>query len=678
MKVSVLTPIYNHSVRYVRECLQSLLAQTLQDIEFILIDNGANQESKDLIEEFLRKDSRFRALHIEKNEGYGKAMNLGLRNAQGEYIGVVESDDFVNPAMYETLYNIGKENGVDVVKCLFSFKEEGKPMKIGLSFKPTEYNRVLKNLDVPDFCFKYGSYWSAIYRREMLDRHRIWFDEQPTPSGEDIMWTLKTYFFCRNLFISHRCFYHYRVDNPNSSIRRRDDKIANCMDLYLLLNTYLKGQKYEMLDEYWYIKSRREFLNFWWGYQSGDVSAVNWRLFLKVARQLRYNLKEDHVRLGPLETRLYRRLAYHPIWVIIRGTIVARKRRKNRTISCFLGIPWKSVLNTTSQKTQSIYLGRLFCVNRDGKSVSRCLCGLTFYRRVKTDEKEVRYFFGIPFYHRSLLHARPHAGGQSEAIKIQQRLERMKDDIGTRLYAMVTHRKTFGPYLNCHTDKDVVLVACGPSAKYFSGLRDAVYIGVNRAFLNKSISLDFLFVQDDLGEDQVTANKYRPGECKKFYGIIPHVRYFECQNNPKLQHIHRISLLDADSASAKRYILNVNGCGPSFWPYDISVEPIRDAGGTVFSALQFILYTHPKRVFLVGCDCSAGGHFYGGRQEDFSPAVRWWHDFASYAKRDFREIEIISVNPSGLRGLFRDVYTDEFINENTTLNYSATEKLGNL
>lgn len=78
MKVSVLTPIYNHNITYVRQRLESLKAQTLREMEFILIDNGANQESKDLIDEFIKKDPRFKVIHFKKNVGYGNAINSGL------------------------------------------------------------------------------------------------------------------------------------------------------------------------------------------------------------------------------------------------------------------------------------------------------------------------------------------------------------------------------------------------------------------------------------------------------------------------------------------------------------------------------------------------------------------------------------------------------------------------
>lgn len=663
MKVSVLTPIYNHNTEYVRQCLKSLQAQTLQEMEMILIDNGANQESKDLIAEFVAQDARFKVLHIEKNEGYGKAMNAGLDAARGEYIGIVESDDFIDPAMYEILYKIGHDNQVDLVKSLFAFKQEGKPLKIGLSFKPNEYNRVLKNLDVPDFVFKYGSYWSAIYKKEMLDKHEIRFEEQPKPSGEDIMFTLKTYFFCRNMWISHRCLYIYRQDNPNSSIRGKDERIQNCMNLYLKLNEYLEYKKYEMLDDYWYIKSRREFLNFWAAYQSNCVSKNNFALIKQVSKQLRANLERGHVQLGPLEMAIYKRIAYHPIWLYLRGALLKTKKTQTAVSTTLFGIPLKTVKQLKNGKTTK-YLGGLFKNKKSGCFCKKYIATVPYYSRITKKDLVVKCFLGMPYSKNINNDINNDINTKLTAISTSiNQLKRIEYNMRTSLYAQSVHPQTFARFFNCHVGEDVVLMACGPSVQYFKAFQPAKYVGVNRSFLNKEVPLDYLFVQDDLEENMAEANQYEGKLCQKFYGIIPHLRNTEIQKNYETQHIHRISLLNVQQANAKQYILN----NQPYWPYDISREPLRDWGGTVFSALQFICYTHPERIYLVGCDCSDGCHFYGGRSEKFSASIRMWVDFKNYMQREMPDIEIISINPIGLKGMFKDMYTKEFVQNNENL-----------
>ena len=113
-KISVLIPIYNVE-KYLRECLESLVNQTFQDIEFICINDGSTDSSLKILEEYAQKDSRIKIINKE-NSGYGASMNMGLDAASGEYIGIVESDDFVSSNMFEDLYNLAEKNNADIVK----------------------------------------------------------------------------------------------------------------------------------------------------------------------------------------------------------------------------------------------------------------------------------------------------------------------------------------------------------------------------------------------------------------------------------------------------------------------------------------------------------------------------------------------------------------------------------
>ena len=103
-RVSVLVPVYNVK-KYLRQCLDSLAAQTLDGIEFICIDDGSTDGCSEILDAYAEKDERFRVIHKE-NSGYGASMNVGLRAARGEYIGIVESDDFADAEMFAALYDV--------------------------------------------------------------------------------------------------------------------------------------------------------------------------------------------------------------------------------------------------------------------------------------------------------------------------------------------------------------------------------------------------------------------------------------------------------------------------------------------------------------------------------------------------------------------------------------------
>ena len=104
LKISVLVPIYNVK-QYLAECIDSIIMQTLTNIEIILLDDGSTDGSAEICDEYAQKDQRIKVIH-KPNSGYGATMNIGLDNARGKYVGIVESDDYIRPEMYEEQYKL--------------------------------------------------------------------------------------------------------------------------------------------------------------------------------------------------------------------------------------------------------------------------------------------------------------------------------------------------------------------------------------------------------------------------------------------------------------------------------------------------------------------------------------------------------------------------------------------
>ena len=111
-KVSVVVPIYNVE-KYLRECLDSIVGQTLKDIEIICVDDGSTDRSLSILREYEQKDPRIKVI-TKPNAGYGHSMNMGLDAATGEYMGIVDSDDYILPDMYETLYGFAVKDDLDI------------------------------------------------------------------------------------------------------------------------------------------------------------------------------------------------------------------------------------------------------------------------------------------------------------------------------------------------------------------------------------------------------------------------------------------------------------------------------------------------------------------------------------------------------------------------------------
>ena len=119
IKVSIVVPIYNVE-KYLSQCLESLVNQSLKDIEIICVNDGSTDESAKIIDDFAKRDNRIKVI-TKENTGYGNSMNQGFDAASGEYLGIVESDDYADRNMFETLYNIAKNNDLDVVKSSYYF-----------------------------------------------------------------------------------------------------------------------------------------------------------------------------------------------------------------------------------------------------------------------------------------------------------------------------------------------------------------------------------------------------------------------------------------------------------------------------------------------------------------------------------------------------------------------------
>ena len=113
-KISILIPIYNVE-KYLKECLDSVINQTLKDIEIICINDGSTDSCAEILKAYSLKDNRIKVINKE-NSGYGASMNMGLEEATGDYIGIVESDDFIKEEMFANLYKIATKDDAEIVK----------------------------------------------------------------------------------------------------------------------------------------------------------------------------------------------------------------------------------------------------------------------------------------------------------------------------------------------------------------------------------------------------------------------------------------------------------------------------------------------------------------------------------------------------------------------------------
>ncbi len=223
-KVSIVIPVYNVE-KYVRECLDSVQNQTLKDIEIICVDDGSTDCSSNILDEYAKKDERFFIIH-KKNEGYGKAINVGIKEATAPYIGIVESDDMILPNMYEKLLERMNRHPVDVMKAdFYEFyeTENGKYIEQYIPLTPDEKLENLYetecNIREHEEAFLFNKHtWTGLYNRKFLEKENIRHHETPGASYQDIGFWFQTMAKSKSIYFVREAFYRYRIDNPNSSM----------------------------------------------------------------------------------------------------------------------------------------------------------------------------------------------------------------------------------------------------------------------------------------------------------------------------------------------------------------------------------------------------------------------------------------------------------------------------
>ena len=280
-KVSIVVPVYN-SERYLRQCLESLIWQSMSEIEIICVNDGSKDSSLEILKEYAVKDDRIVVINKE-NGGYGSAMNIGLKVAKGEYIGIVESDDFVDNNMFEELYKRAAIYDVDIVKS--NYYEYSDSFGIQNNFIEAlwecEYESVFCPSEYPKVFFAAQAIWSAIYKRTFLEKNDIIFNETPGASYQDTAFVFKTWAMATNAVLTKSAFVHYRVDNGEASVKSEEKVFCIC-DEYKEIAGYLlaRSEKAERLER---IMIAQKFKSYSWNYErlGKDHKPIFWRRFLE-------------------------------------------------------------------------------------------------------------------------------------------------------------------------------------------------------------------------------------------------------------------------------------------------------------------------------------------------------------------------------------------------------------
>lgn len=273
-KISVIVPVYNVE-NYLEQCLDSVIAQTLTDIEIICVNDGSEDSSRLILEKYRQKDTRIKIIDKE-NGGLSSARNAGLKIAQGEFISFIDSDDWIESSMLEKLYNNITNLNTDISICAVNLYDESVQkfdstnpyFSLGF-FNETFDNRVFSYEDVKPFLTDVCVMaWNKLYRKSFLDAAGAKF-----PEGlifEDGPFFFSVFFKTHRVSIIRDLLYNYRINRAGSIVSRGGKKFLDIIDVVELMYNSIKDLSFfdEVKNDFYIKKAndiiyRYELINFW-------------------------------------------------------------------------------------------------------------------------------------------------------------------------------------------------------------------------------------------------------------------------------------------------------------------------------------------------------------------------------------------------------------------------------
>ncbi|MDQ0253157.1 glycosyltransferase EpsH [Evansella vedderi] len=307
-KISIVVPIYNVD-EYLSRCLDSLLSQTIEDIEVITINDGSTDNSLEILEQYAKKDSRIIIIDKE-NGGVSSARNAGLKIAVGDYIGFVDPDDWVNQEMYRSMYDIAMKDKADIVMCSYirEFGSHSKvknfplPKKVIFQEEDVRF-KLLRRLvgpikdevAKPELLDAWGTVWSKLYRRELIMDNQVTFtDLSEIGTNEDSLFNVEVIYYAKSFVFINEHYYHYwRANDASVTTGYKPALVDKYTNLYEKIEAFLEKKKLE--PEFYIALNNRISLNTL-GLGLNEISKGNKSSVLRKISKIKTILNNQQIR----------------------------------------------------------------------------------------------------------------------------------------------------------------------------------------------------------------------------------------------------------------------------------------------------------------------------------------------------------------------------------------------
>ena len=255
--ISIVIPVYNIE-KYLKECLDSLINQTFKDFEVICVNDGSKDNSLEILNKYSKKDSRFKVVSQE-NGGSGSARNNGLSRALGKYVQFLDGDDYFEPQMLETMYNLAEKHDAEIAVCSSRKVDdegnvtESRNPNSPLNLSKIVLNKPFSNKDFPDDIFSLTGTapWNKLYLREMLLKNNLKFPKLIGP--DDLCFVHMAIASAERVVAIDSEFINYRYNRPGSVQTYRANHTIDIVRAFLFIKEFLqiKGL-YNILQKAYY------------------------------------------------------------------------------------------------------------------------------------------------------------------------------------------------------------------------------------------------------------------------------------------------------------------------------------------------------------------------------------------------------------------------------------------
>ncbi|OON90149.1 MAG: hypothetical protein ATN32_04720 [Candidatus Epulonipiscium fishelsonii] len=237
-KISVIIPVYNVE-KYLEQCLNSVINQTLQDLEIIIVNDGSTDNSLSICREYAKQDKRIRLIN-KQNGGCASARQCGLKLATSKYVGFIDPDDFIDHSMYEKLFNKTVYADYDMIYCGFYkyYNNTGKKIKVEENLNAPWSNGVYEKKYINRLINEPIGIWRAIYKLEVIKKNDIKFYKS-IKQYDDLPFRIEMLTFIKSIISVPEYLYFYRLEREGQDVAIKDKRLFVFKKIFRKIDKFL-------------------------------------------------------------------------------------------------------------------------------------------------------------------------------------------------------------------------------------------------------------------------------------------------------------------------------------------------------------------------------------------------------------------------------------------------------